>query len=108
MASTQHTLITVTRNPGDRRRARYWIEDIEDPHWHYESGGIPLRSRQPALYAFVICTGSVDGEVAHFGAHGGPCPHRIVVHIPPRHNDRDAMDHLRNLAGSKPRSRGSM
>lgn len=104
MAATHHTLITVNRHAGDRRLARYWMSDIEEPHWHYESGGLPRRGRRPALYAYVVCTGMVDGAVAHSGTHGGPCPHRILVHIPDQHNDPGAMEYLRNRAGAKPRS----
>ena len=104
-AATHHTLVTVNRNPGSRRLARYWISDIEEPHWHYDSGGSGKRSRRPSLFGYVYCTGMVDGEVAHSGLHGGPCPHRIVVHIPAKHNDPGVMEYLRGVAGAKPGSR---
>jgi len=105
MASTQHSLIKVNRQPGDRRLASYYIDDIDEPHWDYTSGGFGKRGRRPSLYGYVICTGAVEGQVAHSGSHGGECPHRIAVHIPAKHNDPGAMEYLRVRADAKPHSR---
>lgn len=105
MNTLDNALVTVNRQPGDRRLARYDIADIEEPHWEYTSGGFGKRGRQPSLYAYVYCDGAVEGSVAHSGSHGGDCPHRIAVHVPARHNDPSAMEYLRSVATSKPRSR---
>jgi hypothetical protein len=104
MNATRHAQITVNRHPGDRHRARYWLADLEDVRWDYTSGGYGKHAKRPDLYAFVYCTGAVEGEVSHFGAHGDGCPHRIAVHIPARHNDSQVMEYLRSIAGPKPDS----
>ena len=98
-------LVAVNRQPGDSLLARYEVADILEPHWEYTSGGEGKAARQPSLYADVWCDAAVEGRVAHTGAHGGECPHRIAVHIPPKHNDSAVMDDLRSMAGDKPRSR---
>ena len=99
------TLVAVNRQPGDRLLARYEVADILELHWEYTSGGEGKAARQPSLYAYVWCDAAVEGRVAHTGAHGGGCPHRIAVHVPAKHNDSGIMDGLRSIAGDKPRSR---
>lgn len=98
-------LVAVNRQPGDRLVARYEVADVLEPHWEYTSGGEGKAGRQSSLYAYVWCDAAVEGRVAHTGAHGGECPHRIAVHIPSKHNDSDVMNDLRSIAGDKPRSR---
>lgn len=102
---TQPALVTVNRQPDDRILARYQVDDILEPHWEYTSGGHGKAARRPSLYAYVWCDAAVEGRVAHTGAHGGECPHRIAVHVPAKHNESGVMDNLRSIAGDQPRSR---
>jgi hypothetical protein len=99
-----HSLVAVNRRPGDKRLALYDISDIEQLHWDYTAGGEGRAGRQPQLYAYVWCDAAVDGSPSHSGVHGGPCPHRIAVHVPAKHNP-ELIDYLRSLADAKPRSR---
>jgi len=80
--------VVVKRQWGDWREATYRLSDVRGIHFSTISGGVQRRFPKPMLCGYVDCNGMLEGELAHSGMHGGPCPHEIKVCIPKSRNSK--------------------
>src|SRR5215467_6514850 len=85
------------------RIATYRRQDIQGIHWAKVSGGVKAPAPQYFLHGYVSCEGMLEGDVAHSGAHGGPCPHSIKVCVVKKDNDPNVFSELCSIAGPKPK-----
>jgi hypothetical protein len=81
--------------------AKYRRDDFQSPHWSQDSGGRGGRQPRCFIFGYVMCDGSLDGEIGHSGSHG-PCPHRIKVCVVAKDNTTFTMTVLRQAAGTPP------
>ena len=101
IAPLKPEFVKVRRQPNDSQKiATYAFDDVKDYRWDIISGGSRHYTPYSTLFAYVICTQMIDGEIGHSGIHG-PCPHVIKVAIT-RKDNLDSYDFLANLAGPKP------
>ncbi len=77
------------------------MSDVTRWHWRDTSGGVGRRSPRPFLHGYVACDAAVSGEVSHSCLHGPP-PHRILVCMVQKDNDKAIVAEVKRRAREQP------
>ena len=92
--------IKVRRQWNDWQIGSVPWSSLMDPRWDWLSGGVQVRTPQPFIHGYVLCS-EVDGELAHSCLHGEG-PHRIKVCLVKKDNDSATWKKLLEIVGPKP------
>ena len=90
--------VVIRRQWSDWRQDVVELEDIDELHWDFSSGGVRISGR-PFIHGYISC--EKISEIPHSCRHGAG-PHRIKVCMVKKDQARGVFEALLKRAGSRP------